>query len=297
MTLTTLTALIVTVLFWGSSFVATKVVLTAWPSWAYMFLRFAAASVLFLILLVVKKQLRLPQGTAPKLLLMAVFEPGLYFLFETLGLMRTSASSASILIASIPVVVAIVSAIILKEYLSARGWTGAIISIIGITVITLFDKNSDPTASSLVGNLFILLAVFSAAGYIILARSLSKRISPLQITAYQIFFATPFFLPGIIIQGGDWLRSDTNSMIILAFMLLVIGATFIAFLSYNYALSKVSAPQAAVFINGIPVVTVIVAWLVLGEVLQPVQMIGGALAIGGLMIASRREPATIRLKA
>ncbi len=68
-------------------------------------------------------------------------------------------------------------------------------------------------------------------------------------------------------------------------------------MAYNYALSQIPAPKAAVFINGIPVVTVIVAWAVLGETLNIYQIFGGGLAVGGLMLANRRETAKINLEA
>jgi drug/metabolite transporter (DMT)-like permease len=296
-TLKTLAALLTTMLFWGSSFVATKLVLAAWPSWAYMFLRFFLASLIFLVLLIRKKALRIPRHLVPRLILISVFEPGLYFLFETLGLERTSAASSSIIIAAIPAVVALFSAIFLNERLNARGWIGTLLSIIGIAIITLFATGSGNDPTTLMGNVFILLAVFSATGYIVMARSISSEISPLQLTAYQSFFAAVAFFPGLILQGRELMSAAFDPMLIAALAFLVICATVAAFLAYNYALSQISAPRAAVFINGIPVVTVIVAWIVLGERLNGMQMIGGALAIGGLMLANRRETARLNMEA
>jgi drug/metabolite transporter (DMT)-like permease len=293
----TLLALIATMIFWGSSFVATKVVLAVWPSWAYMFLRFFAASVIFLILLVQRRRLAVPREILPRLILISIFEPGLYFLFETLGLERASAASSSILIAAIPAVVALFSAVFLNERLSARGWAGTVLSIIGIAVITLFDSAGAAGSGSLAGNLFILLAVFSATGYIVLARSISGRVSPLQLTAYQSFFAAVAFFPGFVFQGRELMAVPVDGVLIGSFVFLVLGATVAAFLAYNYALSKITAPKAAVFINGIPVVTVLVAWLVLGETLNRFQMIGGMLAVGGLMLANRRETVKITMEA
>ncbi|AHC16797.1 DMT family transporter [Salinispira pacifica] len=297
MNLLTLTALMVTTLFWGSSFVATKLVLEVWPTWAYMFLRFAGASLVFLAALLWKRRLAIPRRVIPRLMLLSVFQPGLYFLFESLGLERTSAASSAIIIAAIPAVVALASAFFLNERLSRRGWIGTLLSISGIGIITLFDRNAGTQDASLEGNLFILLAVLSGAAYMLLSRRISRDLTPLQTTGYQMFFATFFFLPGFIVQGDALMHTAVQWEILFAFGFLVLGATFAAFLSYNYALSRISAPKASIFINGIPVVTVIVGWIVLGEGVNWVQIGGGALAVGGLMYASRRETGEIKLEA
>lgn len=287
----------VTTLFWGSSFVATKLVLEVWPTWAYMFLRFAGASLVFLAALLWKRRLAIPRRVIPRLMLLSVFQPGLYFLFESLGLERTSAASSAIIIAAIPAVVALASAFFLNERLSRRGWIGTLLSITGIGIITLFDRNAGTQDASLEGNLFILLAVLSGAAYMLLSRRISRDLTPLQTTGYQMFFATIFFLPGFIVQGDALMHTAVQWEILFAFGFLVLGATFAAFLSYNYALSRISAPKASIFINGIPVVTVIVGWIVLGEGVNWVQIGGGALAVGGLMYASRRETGEIKLEA
>ncbi len=293
----TLAALLVTMTFWGSSFVASKFILEIWPPWAFMFLRFFFASLVFLVLLIRRKKLYIPRDVISRLLLISLFEPALYFVFETLGLQRTTAASSSIIIAAIPAVVALFSALFLKEHLSVKGWVGTLLSIAGIAIITLLDSNAARSSSSLLGNFFVVLAVFSATGYIVLARSIAGRISALQLTAYQSFFAALFFSPGIFLQGSALFAASYDPFLIPAFLFIVLGATVAAFLAYNYALSQIPAPKAAVFINGIPVVTVIVAWAVLGETLNIYQIFGGGLAVGGLMLANRRETAKINLEA
>lgn len=302
MNFATLAALVATMFLWGTSFVATKIVLLYLPPWAYMCMRFLCAAAIFLIINIVRSMrktrgtqlfstLKLPGKTIVQLLVMSIFEPGFYFVFETLGLERTSAASASLIIAAVPAVVALVSAVFLHEHLSRKGWFGLLLSVMGVVVITLFDPNPAYADSSLMGNIFVLIAVFSATGYITLARSISSTVDPLTLTSYQSFFAAAFFLPGMVAQGGKMAAVVLNGEVIGAFLFLVFGATLGAFLLYNFALSRVSAPQAAVFINAIPLVTAVAAVLVLGESLNWVQIGGGSIAILGLMLAGGRESA------
>jgi drug/metabolite transporter (DMT)-like permease len=288
-TLLTYFALVLTVIFWGTSFVASKFILETVPAWTFLFFRFAASSLLFLLLLMAKKSLRLPKGSLWKLLIIAIFEPWLYFIFESAGLKLTSASTTAIIIAAIPATVALASGFLPDEKLTAKVWIGALLSIGGVALVSL-----SPTmeTGSILGNILVIGAVITATGYIILTRELTKKVSPLQISAYQIFFATILFAPGLFLFDGKGLVERITPELGGAFLYLVIFSTFTAFIAYNYALSKIQAAKAAVFLNGIPLVTMITSWIFLGEQITLVRIIGAALIIAGVSIANRPSPMT-----
>jgi len=175
-------ALLTAVLFWGSSFVAVKIVLQSIPPSGYMFLRFAAASLIFIIILNRKGLKKLSLKNHLSLAAIACFEPGIYFIFETAGIQRTSASSASIIIAAVPAVVALAAAVFLNEKISLKSWIGIILSISGVFLLTLFENGTGGSSSNLIGNLFVFLAVLSAAAYMIIVRKVATGLSTLQIT-------------------------------------------------------------------------------------------------------------------
>jgi drug/metabolite transporter (DMT)-like permease len=290
--LLTYLALTAAVLFWGSSFVATKIALQSFSVFSYIFIRFALAGIVFGILLKKSSRPRLPGRIHLQLLAVAFFEPGLYFVLETVGLQRTSASSASIIIASIPVVVALVAAVLLKEKLRMRGWSGIVLSLAGIAVLTLFDDNPDYQDISVIGNLLVFLSALSASGYIITARRLAARLSALEITGYQILYGALFFLPMFLLERIRGVAVTYTAESVAALIFLVIFSTVIAFLSYNYALTRIDASRAAVFLNGVPVVTVVVAAVMLGESLGILQLIGGAVVLTGVTITNTTKPKT-----
>ena len=280
-------AVLAAVLLWGSSFVATKIALESFSFVAYVVFRFSAASVIFGLILLTSRLPRISTKNHRQLALMALFEPGLYFLFETAGLQRTTASSASIIIASVPVVVAVLAALLLREHLALRGWMGALLSIAGILLLSVWDGATGIGEGSALGNLLIFLAVLSASGYIILAQHLSASLSTLQITAFQILYGALYFSPGLVwlIMRGGWPTPDAAGIGAMAF--LVVGATLGAFLSYNFAVARLGAARSAVFLNGIPVVTVLVAATLLGERIAPHHGVAAALVITGVTIANR----------
>ena len=280
-------ALMLTVLFWGSSFVAVKIVLQSIPPAAYMFLRFTAASLVFIIILYKKKSINLGLKNHLKLFSVALFEPGLYFMLETAGIQRTSASSASIIIGAVPAAVALSAAVFLKEKIGIKSWIGIILSMTGIALLTLFDRgcNSEGT-SSFTGNIIVFMAVIAASGYMITVRKIAPDFGALQITGWQIIYGALIFLPFFVRDFNtiSWIEITAES--IGALLFLVLFATLTAFLCYNFALTKIEASKAAMFINGIPLVTVILSNLILKETISAAQISGGLIIISGVSLAN-----------
>ncbi len=285
----TYAALIMAVLGWGSSFVATKIALVTLSAGVILFVRHAVAAVILFVIFK-RRRLEFPSRRLwPKLLLMGLFEPILYFLLETEGLRHTSASSASLVIAAVPVLVAVAAWPILKEKPTARSGIGAVLSVAGVVLLVLGDNNPDYAESSLLGNLLVLGAAVSAVGYILISRSLSGRVHPVTITFLQMIVGAAFFLfPAGASTAFDGLPVFTVESV-LALTALTIFATVLAFFGYNYALSKIPAAKASVFINGIPLVTVLAAALFLGESLTLLQAGAGVVIVAGVVLAGKRR--------
>ena len=284
-----LSALIAAALLWGFSFVATKIALVGFDQYTLVFVRLLTAALFFLTLFIVRGFPRLDGKTHRLLLLIAFFEPVLYFLAETAGLSRTTAGKASLLIATIPAVVLVFSRVLLSEKMSARRGIGAFISICGVAVLVIGDPSLRlEGANTIVGDLLIVGAVLSGASYIVLTRRVSTNVSPVDVTGYQFVYGTAFFLPIYLASASRQNWSAIPMRSIGAILFLMFGATIGAFLCYNYALSKTEASRAAVFLNGIPIVAAVTGWILLGERMTPVQLAGAAVVLIGIYIVSRK---------
>lgn len=286
--------LLCTVLFWGTSFPATKLVLRSFGPVSYVFLRFLAASLIFWPLLLYRsrrtgRSLKLGKSVHIKLALLALFEPGLYFLFESVGMQYTSASSASLIIAAVPALVALLARFTLKEKLISREWVGIFLSVSGALLLAAFDDNAAYAESSLLGNSLVMGAAISAAVYMIVARHLSSRFSAFEITSYQVFFGALYFLPLFLFRlpAIEWELIGVEA--IAALLFLIVAATLLAFFFYNTALSRIDASKAAVFLNGIPIVSVIISALFLGENLGLIQLLGGGIVVVGVTLTNLRR--------
>jgi drug/metabolite transporter (DMT)-like permease len=286
-------ALATAVFFWGLSFVATKIALQSFTPFCLIFFRFFAAALFFIILLWRTGFPALTAKNIKSLVLLAIMQPGLYFLFETTGLQYTSATKTSLIIATIPIVVLVLSAIFLKERLRPLNMLGIAFSLAGVALLVFGGQVQTEFSGMLIGDILIFCAVFAASVYMIMTRRLGESLTSLQITGMQIIFGAVLFFPAFLwdLPKLNWQAVSNESLI--ALIVLTVFATVAAFICYNYALTKIPAAQAAVCINGIPLVTACGAWIILGETLSIVQLMGGVLVLIAVILANhtpRFEP-------
>jgi len=284
---TTYAGLFLSVIFWGLSFVATKIALETIPVFTLIFGRFLLGFFFFGLVSLKVGFPRFTSGDHRLFLLTAFFEPGLYYIFETKGLLYTSAPNVSLIIATIPLVVLVLAAFILNEKVKRTSIMGIFISLIGIWfLITGVPDFSWDLKGALKGDLLIFGAVLSASAYIICAHHLGKKYSSLEITTMQTLYGTVFFTLPFLWEFPKVQWSMISGHSLGALLYLTIFATIAAYWFYNHALTKIPAARAAVFINGIPLVTAAGAWFLLGESLTPLQAFGGMLVLIAVFINS-----------
>ena len=283
----TYTALIAVVIFWGLSFVATKIALETLPTFTLVFIRFSLAAFFFFLLMLNQGFAKFSGRDHAKIFLMSLFEPGLYFIFETIGLQYTSAPKAALIIATIPVAVLVFAFLFIGERPTVTSLLGIGLSLIGIGILIVGGPEfSWRLGGSLLGDLLIVGAVITAALYMVCARHLGKDHSALDITGFQMMYGALLYAPAFFweLPSIHWSGISSRSFAALAY--LTVFATCAAFLLYNYALSKLPAGKASVFINGIPVVTVFGAWLLLGETLTMTQVCGGVIVLTAVALTN-----------
>lgn len=280
-------ALLTTVLFWGLSFIGTKTALVSLHPFSLVFLRFAGASIVFLLVLLKRGFPRLSRADHVRLIALSLLQPVAYFLCETFALEHASASKVSLIIGAIPVVVTVLAAVILRERARPRQVFASLFSVGGIALLVFGERGFHwDSTGSIIGDLLALGAVVTASLYMLLSRELGKTRSSLEITSVQMFYGTLFFTPFFFATIGrsDWHNISTT--VIVAVIFLAIGASVGAFLAYNYALTKISASRASIYINGIPVVTTVAAWIGLGETLTWLQLLGGLIVVISVYVSA-----------
>jgi drug/metabolite transporter (DMT)-like permease len=186
-----------------------------------------------------------------------------------------------------PVIVAILSAVALKEDVPRRRVFGILASLAGVATIVAAGT-AGTTGSSLVGNLLVLGSSASWALYTVLSRRIGaggNALATLVGTAiYGLALLLPLAIGELIVSGiGRIGARDVAVMLYLSF-----GPSAAAYLLWSYGLTRVQASQAAVYGNLMPLVGVVLAAVLLDEAITWVTLIGGVAIVAGAWLATSR---------
>jgi len=253
--------------------------------------RFLIASLLFAALL----QRRPPQerrlGRDRWLLLamalsgVAIFAPTLY-----LGLRFTTAINATLVNGLGPLLTGLLAALLIREPMSRRQLTGAIVGLAGVIVLISGGSLAFWRAvRGNVGDLIVLGAVALWALYSVLSRQAMRYRSALSATALSVFLG----LPPLLLAAAWEIQTFPVSIrpaLILAVLYIGIAPAAVGFLSWNAGVRRLGPSGAMVFYNTLPLYGALLGYLFLGESIGPAYLVGGALIIGGGLWAARGRP-------
>ncbi|MCF6246626.1 MAG: DMT family transporter [Desulfobacula sp.] len=276
------------VFLWGSSFSAMRLLLMDLSPFAVMFCRISIA---FLFIIPISRKI-IPKsyvkGDWKIILPMVLFQPCLYFLFETNALTYTTSSQAGIISACLPLMVAVTAWMFLSESIRKKTVVGLVLSITGVVLLTLFQSQGSTASRPILGNFLEMLAMGSACGNMILVKKLSARYDTWSLTGMQVCGGMLFFLPGVV-QVSQTDPSVFTTKVIVILIYLGVCVSFFSFGLYNWGISKIEASRASIFINLIPVTAITLGWLILGETLNVKQILAAGIVIAGVIISNQKQ--------
>jgi len=246
----------------------------------------AIASLCFLLVFRRLGKIRYQQGDWKYLVGMCLFEPCLYFIFESIALKNTSASQAGVITSLLPLMVAVGAYLFLKEHLSKKSLLGFFIAVCGAITLSLLSIETELAPNPIFGNFFEFLAMACACAYTLLLKHLTTRYSALFLTALQSISGTLFFLPAAIVLP---LPDSFSINSVLAIIYLGVFVSIGAYGLYNFAVSKIPASQATAYINFIPVFTAIIAFFVLDERFTLWQLAACGVIITGIVLSKSSD--------
>ncbi len=275
------------VIFWGISFISTKVVLQEIPPVSIAFFRqFIALVPLFIWVLATKTSLRIKPGDLLLLAGSSFFGIVLYFVFENNGLRFTTASSASMIVAAVPIFTVITEALFFKMKVNLKIILCILVSIAGVYLVISVNGKLDFSSGTFLGNMLIMGAMISWVVYTVLSRGLGSRYASLVITVYQTAISSILFIPFVIPEIQSWKPVTTTSLLNLIYLGVFCSA--LSYFAFLYAIKRLGPTVSSAFLNLIPVVSVITGFLVLDERLALVQYFGMALILFSLFRLSKR---------
>jgi drug/metabolite transporter (DMT)-like permease/GNAT superfamily N-acetyltransferase len=288
-------AALTTLVVWSSAFSGVSIVVG--PGGGYgpgemALLRFLVASATMAIVAVATR-MRLPKPKdLPVLAAAALFGITIYHLCFTWGETTVSPGAAALVIASGPIWTALLAIVFLGERLNRWGWTGVALAFAGVAAIAFAGEGGvrfEPMV------LLELAAAVSTAVYFVIGKKPLRTYTSLEFTSYIIWIGTlPMlvFLPGLIQQLP---AAPVTSTWIVVFLGVFPGA--VAYFLWGYALARMPASTTASFLYAQPVLATGVAWAVQGTLPTVVALVGGALALAGVILVQTkgRPRAVIRV--
>ena len=283
-------------LFWGISFVWSKVVFLTYSPITTIFFRLTISVIFLFLYMVLARQFeKIKSKDLKYLLLSALFNPFLYFLGENFGLQRVSASLTSVIIATIPVITPFIVIFFYNERITRINILGLIVSFVGVLIIVFSDTQQ--LQGNFLGILILFIAVFSAIFYTIFVKKLSHSYRAVTIIAYQNLIGALMFLPLVLLLDIDQIvNAKPNTDTIVSLLMLGIFASSAAFIFFTGAIKNLGIIKTNLYTNLIPVFTFLFAFIILGEEVTLFKTIGLITVIIGIILSESDKGKKVPIK-
>jgi len=278
--------MLLTVLIWAFNFSVVKIALRQFTPGSFNGPRLTIASLLLLVFLRLKEgSIAPPRGDLFKLIVLGIVGNTFYqFLFIN-GIHRTSASNTSLILTMTPILIAVLSAIFLRERIYWIGWAGILTSFFGLYFV-VFGNSAGVSVGKegLKGNLMILVGNLFWATYTVFSKPLLERMSALRLSALTLSFGALFYLPLTFreIAALHWRELAARSWGALFFS--AVFAIAISYVIWYSSVKRVGNTKTGIYGNITPVLTVIFAQLLLGEHIGLTKVIGALVIILGFYL-------------
>lgn len=272
---------------WGTGFLFGKLAFAEMTVAENVTLRFVCGTLVLLPILVARRT-RLARGDFGVLLLASVVGVPVQFLVQFKGLELTTVSHASLMVGTLPVLLALSSALFLRERLTRVEWRVLFLSAVGAVLIAIpaagAGNGPEPSAT---GDLLVLVSMLAAVVMILSTKRLMQAHDPLYITAAMIAIGTVLLLVWLV--ASQPIRFHFSASAWTAVAAQGVLATAMAFLLWNWGLARVPASRAGVFLNMEPLVGTILGVLLLRESLGDLTIVGGMMILGAAAYFSTRR--------
>jgi drug/metabolite transporter (DMT)-like permease len=280
-------ALLVMVVIWAVNFSVTKVALEELSPLAFNALRFPMAAALLYVVLRSQGTVPLPSRSEwPRVLALGLLGNLLYQMCFIFGLDRTSPGNASLLLASTPMITALLSAAVGHERVRRRVWLGVMATFAGILLVVLGGRAQvEAGRETLTGDLIMFGASIAWAFYTVGSQPLVDRYGALPITAWTLWIGTAgLFMAGLF----DVVRTDWQAVSAMTWLAVVYAGVLsigVAYIIWYYGVAKLGNTRTATYSNVVPVIALLTAWWWLGEVPTAAQIAGTAVILTGVSVA------------
>ena len=287
---------VLSMLFWGLSFVWFIIVVQWYDPITIIFLRLMISGLLMILFMLVTRSWQTIKRKHLKyFLLLSFFQPFCYFLGESFGLTMVSSTIASVIIATIPLFSPFAAYFMVKEKVTVHIIAGILVSFAGI-LLMLFNPDFSLSASPK-GVLLLFLAVMAAIAYSVIIRKISHEYNPVTIITHQNLIGAIYFLPlFLVFDFKHFITVKPTWELVSAMLQLAVFASTLAYVFYIIAIKGMGMIKANIFTNLIPVFTGIFSFFILDEKFTAFKIAGMFLVMLGVLVSQSHRIGRILLK-
>ena len=273
---------------WGMSYIWTdKLIALNIPIFYFVFVRILLAGIiLFLFNTAYARIKRIQRQDLGKFLLLAFFEPFIYFLCETYGLKLTGSPTLSaMVIATIPIFSIGAGMIFFKEKVNFINVIGILFTLVGIVMVAM--AKGEVGENFIWGVVLLLIAVVSEVGHASITKSLSGNYSSQVIVMYQFLIGSVYLLPLFIWKGVNGFSIETHFSpeVWYPIICLAVLCSSLAFSLWVSTIKNLGVAKSSIFSALIPVAAAIIAWILGHELLNSRQWIGIGVSSLGVILS------------
>lgn len=270
-----------TVIVWASAFPFIAVAIRTIPPGAMVCLRFIIASLSFLVIAAIVR-FRIPEWRdLPKMAGLSALGISTYHLALAEGQVGVPAGQASLLVATVPIWVALFSRFLFGERVSLWGWAGILLSFVGVLLL-VFSRG---LALEFTGRAaLVLLAAFATSLMYLFQNPISRKYGNLSWVAWSVWLGTLPTLTNLPLLFSSW---SEVSWLSLAAVLYLGTVPVFGYISWSYAMQRLDPTGAAAFLNVSPVFAVLLSWWMIGEKPGFFTIVGGTAALAGVWMLMR----------
>jgi len=278
-------SIVLAMVFWSFSFIWTRVAIQSFPPMTLITLRLLIASMLLYVVTKASGRFQpLRRKDIKMFVLLAFFEPFLYYVGETFGLTMVESTLAAVIVSTIPLFAPVLAFFILRERISWANILGIMVSLVGVFFV-IYEPGGGFQANPW-GVALMFLAVFAAICYATTLRKISTHYSTLNVIFYQSLLGLAFFIPTFFLTDFPTIQTiRVTNEALLALGMLSVFASVVAFVLFAGAVRQVGVTRTNVFVNLIPVFTAIFSWIILDEILTVGKWLGISVVVLGLFVS------------
>ena len=289
----------------GFSFIFSKMALQITLPSVLIAVRFVMAFIALNLIVLIGRMIRVSDGRGGSrplvafslrgkplrnIILLALFQPILYFLCESYGIVYTSAAFAGTIIAVIPIAGIVFDVLIMHSKVRLRQIICAVMSAVGVAITTI---GAEGMKSSVLGLLILLGAVTAGALFYVFSKKSGSDYNPLEQTYVMFALGSLVYSVFALVQcHGQYseliFAALGQPQFIISVLYLSVVSSVTAFICLKYGAVRVTVSEASIFANLTTVISIIAGVVFLHEVFTPFQIVGAIIILVSVFFANRQ---------